>query len=152
MARNSKPVRGPEAASFARFLRTQHKRIGAIGYCFGGWIAFQLGAKAEGEEQPLVDCFAAAHPTFLQKEEILAVGVPVQIISPEIDPMFTAELKAFAQAEIPKLGVPFDYQFFPRMEHGFSIRGDRANEEEMRGLQRAMRAATGWFREWLVEA
>ncbi|KAK4207431.1 putative hydrolase [Rhypophila decipiens] len=151
MARNSKPIRGPQAASFAKFLRTSagHKHLGAIGYCFGGWVAFQLGAGGDCNPS-LVDCIVAAHPTFLTEDEIRAVKVPVQIIAPEVDPIFTEELKAFAQAEIPKLGVPFDYQFFPGLEHGFSVRGNRENEAEMRGLSRAMRAAAGWFREWLV--
>ncbi|KAK4163090.1 putative hydrolase [Cladorrhinum sp. PSN259] len=146
MAASSKDVRGPEMVSLAKFLRTQHKRIGAIGFCYGGWAVFQLGAK--GDEQ-LVDCISAAHPTFLTKEEMLNVGVPVQIIAPEIDPQFTEELKTFAVTEIPKLGVPFDYQFFPGLTHGFSIRGNRENETEANGLERAKRAAVSWFKEWL---
>jgi dienelactone hydrolase len=155
MARNSKDVRKPEMVAFAKFLRSKHRRVGAIGYCYGGWAVFQLGAKTTDGSTPLVDCIATAHPTFLTNEEISAVGVPVQICAPEIDPQFTPELKAFALAEIPTLGVPFDYQYFPGLVHGFAVRGDKENREdaaETKGLQRATRAAVGWFREWLVAA
>ncbi|KAK3402695.1 Alpha/Beta hydrolase protein [Sordaria brevicollis] len=151
MARNSKVVRAPEIKAFAEFLRTRHRRVGAIGYCYGGWAVFQLGAKTNSGS-PLVDCIAAAHPTFLEKEEIRAIGVPVQIIAPEHDPQFTEELKTYAVTEIPKLGVPFDYQYFPGLHHGFSVRGNRQNEAEIKGMERAMRAAICWFKEWLVVA
>lgn len=73
-------------------------------------------------------------------------------MAPERDPHFTEELKAFAVSEIPKLGVPFDYQYFPGLEHGFSVRGNRENAAEMEGLQRARRAAVMCFREWLVDS
>jgi len=150
MQRNSKAVRGPEMKALARFLRTKHRRIGAIGFCYGGSAVFQLGGKSAGDDGPLVDCISAAHPTFLEKEEMSDVAVPVQMIAPEKDPKFTQELKAFAVLEIPQLGVPFDYQYFPGLEHGFAVRGHQQNEAEAKGLERAMRAAVGWFREWLV--
>ncbi|KAB5530517.1 Alpha/Beta hydrolase protein [Coniochaeta sp. 2T2.1] len=131
MERNSKSVRLPEIAAFARFLRTKHQRIGAVGFCYGGWAVFQLGAETPGDE-------------------IRKVGVPVQIVVPERDPMFTEALKAYAVAEIPKLGVPFDYQFFPGLEHGFAVRGNREDEAETKGMERAMRVTVAWFREWLL--
>lgn len=152
MARNSKDVRGPEMVAFAKHLRTKHKRLGALGYCYGGWAVFQLGAKTSDGSAPLVDAISTAHPTFLTPEEMSNVGVPVQICAPEIDPQFTAELKAYALKEIPTLGVPFDYQYFPGLEHSFAVRGNREDEAEMKGMQRAMRAGQAWFKEWLVEA
>ncbi|BEI83409.1 hypothetical protein CcaverHIS002_0400130 [Cutaneotrichosporon cavernicola] len=152
MARNAKDVRKPEMIAFSQFLRSQHRRVGAIGFCYGGWAVFQLGAKTTDGSPPLVDCISTAHPTFLTNEEISNVGVPVQICAPEVDPQFTAELKAYTLAEIPKLGVPFEYQYFPGLVHGFAVKGNREDAAEMKGLQRAMRAAVGWFREWLVAA
>lgn len=152
MARNAKDVRTPEMVTFAKFLRGKHHRVGAIGFCYGSWAAFQLGGMQADGSTPLVDCISIAHPTFLTKEEISNVDVPVQICAPEIDPQFTAELKAYALAEIPKLGVPFDFQHFPGLEHGFAVRGSRDNPAEMKGLQRAMRVAVLWFKEWLLEA
>ncbi|KAJ9151288.1 hypothetical protein NKR23_g3221 [Pleurostoma richardsiae] len=92
-----------------------------------------------------------AHPTFLEKQEIGSVGVPVQILAPEIDPRFTEELKAFSNQVIPTLGFAYDYQYFPGLEHGFAIRGDPKNAEEKKGMERAENAAVLWFRQWLHE-
>lgn len=145
MARNSKEIRGPEMAEAARELRAQHKRVGAIGFCYGGWAVFRLGAKAN----PLVDAISTGHPSLLEKLEIEAVGVPVQILAPEVDPMFTEELKAFSNRVIPTLGVAYDYQYFPGLEHAFASRGDPNIHGERDGMERAKNAAVSWFRQWL---
>lgn len=81
---NSKSLRTPEIFEIAKVLRNKHKRIGAIGFCFGGWGAFRLAAKVNTEQ--LVDCISVAHPTDLTKEEIQKAAVPVQIMAPEFDP------------------------------------------------------------------
>lgn len=145
MARNTKAIREPEILDCARALRSQYLRVGAIGFCFGGWAVFRLGAKGN----QLVDCISTAHPTFLEKQEIESVGVPVQILAPEMDMMFTEELKAHCNKVIPTLGISYDYQYFPGLEHGFAVRGDPTNPAEMKGLERAKNAAVLWFRQWL---
>lgn len=45
--RQNKDLRGPEVFEAARILRQElgFKKVAAIGYCWGGWVAFQLGAK-----------------------------------------------------------------------------------------------------------
>lgn len=75
--------------------------------------------------------------------------MPVQIISPEIDPAFTEELKAYANEVIPKKEVPYEYCFFPGLEHSFATRGNPENEKERRGMVRAKNAMVAWMREWL---
>jgi len=104
-----------------------------------------LGAK---ENNGLVDAISTAHPTWLTKEEIEAVGVPVQVLAPEHDATFTPELKEFFNRVAPTLGVPYDYQYFPGLEHSFATRG---KEDDKKGMVRAKNAAVSWFREWLGE-
>lgn len=145
LARNSKATREREIFECARVLRARYQRLGAIGFCFGGWGIFRLGAKGNR----LVDCISTAHPSLLEEAEIENVGVPVQIMAPEFDPMFTEELKTFSNKVIPKLGVAYDYQYFPGLEHAFAIRGDPKNPAERRGMERAKDAAVLWFRLWL---
>lgn len=145
LGRNTKAIRGPEIVECAQALRSQHKRTGVIGFCYGGWGAFRLGDR----NNPLVDCVATAHPTDLAKVEIESVGVPVQILAPERDPMFTEELKAFSNQVIPTLGVAYDYQYFPGLEHGFAVRGNPDIQGEREGMERAKNAAVLWFRQWL---
>ncbi|KAE8382502.1 Alpha/Beta hydrolase protein [Aspergillus bertholletiae] len=147
LGRNTKAIREPEIFSCARALRTEHKHssVGAIGFCFGGWAVFRLGAK----DVKLVDCIATAHPTMLEKKEISDIGVPVQVMAPEHDPQFTEELKAFSNEVIPKLGLPYDYQYFPSLTHGFATRGNPNDKDEIAGMERAKNAAVLWFRQWL---
>lgn len=147
VSRNSKENRWAEIKSCAEALRKTYKRIGVIGYCFGGWSSFQLGGASHSPR--LVDCISSAHPTWLTKEEIDDIGVPVQIIAPEIDATFTKELKTYANEVIPTKGLPYDYQFFPGVEHAFVTRGNPDNEKELLGMVRAKRAQVGWMREWL---
>lgn len=93
----------------------------------------------------LVDAISTAHPSLLTKEEVDAVGVPVQILAPEHDPAFTPELKAHANSVIPTLNVEYDYQYFPGVSHGFATKCDESDEKQKKALERAKNAAVGWF-------
>ncbi|KAH6971253.1 putative hydrolase [Ilyonectria sp. MPI-CAGE-AT-0026] len=145
LKRNSKAVREPEIIRFAESLKLSYSRIGAIGYCYGGWGVFRLAAKGKH----LVDCISTAHPSMLEKHDIANINVPTQIIAPEFDHMFTEELKAYSLQVLPKTGVAYDYQYFPGLEHGFAIRGDPRKNGEREGMERAKNAASLWFRQWL---
>ncbi|KAJ5413830.1 Alpha/Beta hydrolase protein [Penicillium cosmopolitanum] len=145
LERNAKAVREPQIIECAVTLRAQYRRTGAIGYCFGGWGVFRLGAKGRN----LVDCISTAHPSFLEKSEIESVNVPVQIMAPEFDPMFTDELKLFCNSVLPTLGVAYEYHYFPQLEHAFAVRGNPNDPAEMKGMRKAKDAAVVWFRQWL---
>lgn len=145
--RNSKLTRDAEITSCAQELRSRYKRFGAVGFCFGGWAVFRLGAKSHSP--PLVDCIATAHPSMLEENEIQKVGVPVQIISPENDMVFTPQLKEFVNRVIPTLGVAYDYQYFPGVTHGFATRGNMDDEPELKAMVRAKNCTVNWFQQWL---
>lgn len=97
----------------------------------------------------LVDCISTAHPSFLLTSEIDAVSVPVQILSPENDPLYTEDLKAYSNKVIPTLGIEYDYQYFPGLAHGFATRGDPNNDVQKKGLERAKNAVVYWFAQHL---
>ncbi|KAF9766230.1 hypothetical protein IL306_001394 [Fusarium sp. DS 682] len=145
MARNSKEVRGPELVNFAAALRSQYKRVGAVGFCWGGWAVFRLGARSSNG---LVDCISTAHPSLLEESEVKDVGVPVQILAPENDFMFSPEMKGYVNRVIPSLGVAYDYQHFPGVEHGFATRGG-LKADEYAAATRATTATVSWLRLWL---
>ena len=48
MGRNSKDNRWPEVEACAKALKGElgFKKVGAVGYCYGGWAVFQLGKKS----------------------------------------------------------------------------------------------------------
>lgn len=145
--KNDKDVRWPELLACVEVLPSRYKRVGIIGYCYGGWSSFRLGSKNHSPR--LVHCISTAHPTWLTQEEIDNIGVPVQILAPEFDPPFTPELKAYANSVIPTKGVPYDYQFFPGVEHAFATRGNPEDEKEKRAMVRGKNAQVAWMREWL---
>lgn len=144
MKKNSRAIREPLIFECARALRATHKKVGAVGFCYGGWAVFRLGAKEH--QPPLVDCITAGHPSLLTKRDIDEVAVPVQILAPEMDPVFTAELKMHTFETIQKLGVPFDYRHFPGVEHACFVRGDPEKGGEREAMATGKDAAVGWLR------
>jgi len=120
MSRNNKEIRRPEIIACAGALRSKYNKVGAVGYCYGGWGCLQLGAK----DNDLVDCISIAHPSIITTAEIDALNVPTQIIAPETDPQLTPELKEYCNRVIPGLGVPYMYDYYPGLRHGFAAKGE----------------------------
>ncbi|KAI8263220.1 Hydrolase tropI [Colletotrichum sp. SAR11_239] len=145
--RNSREIREPEILRFARTLRQKYKKIGAVGYCYGGWAVFRLGAKEH--QPPLVDCISTGHPSMLTKEDIDNVSVPVQVLAPEHDYVFNAELKSHFFETLLKKGVAFDYQHFPGVEHACLVRGDPKKPGERDAMARGKNSAVSWFNQFL---
>lgn len=150
IAKNSREIREPEIFACAKALRDEGRKVAAVGYCYGGWAVFRLGAKEHSP--PLVDCISAGHPSLLTKKDIDDVAVPVQILAPEIDNAFTAEYKSYAFEEIMKKGIPFDYQHFPGVEHACLVRGAEDVKGEREAMARGKNAAVAWFRQFLDDA
>jgi dienelactone hydrolase len=147
MAKNARDIREPEIFQCAKALRAKYKKIGAVGFCYGGWAVLRLGAKEH--QPPLVDCVSMGHPSLLIKKDIDEVAVPVQILAPEIDPVFTPELKTHSFVTLQKLGLPFDYQHFPGVVHACFIRGDPGKPGEREAMARGKNAAVGWLKQYL---
>lgn len=47
--KNGKEVRWPEIEACAKALKGElgFKKVGAVGYCYGGWAVFKLGDKSK---------------------------------------------------------------------------------------------------------
>jgi len=56
--------------------------------------------------------YGRPHPSLFTKNDIDEIAVPVKILAPEIDLVYTAELKMYSFETIRKLSVPFDYSAF----------------------------------------
>ncbi|OCL13696.1 endo-1,3-1,4-beta-D-glucanase [Glonium stellatum] len=144
LGRNSKDKRYPEILACAKALKAEYPKVGAIGFCYGGWAVFQLGA-----DPGFLSCISTAHPSLLTKEEIDKIAVPTQILAPETDPAFTPELKEYSNKVIPQRGVPYAYEYFPGLVHGFAAKGNVNDAKQKEGMERAKRAAVNWFNEFL---
>ncbi|OCT50106.1 endo-1,3-1,4-beta-D-glucanase [Cladophialophora carrionii] len=139
ITRNNKDTRWPEISSCAKALKTElgYKKVGAIGFCYGGWAVLKPGAK----ENAFVDCVSTAHPALMENADIDAIGCPVQFLAPEEDNTFTPEMKEYTLKTLPTLGIDFDYQYFAGLKHGFATRGDVNDPKQKHGLERAKNAA-----------
>jgi dienelactone hydrolase len=120
-ARNARDVREPEIMAVARELRARYKKLGTVGYCFGGWAVLvsywkpidvhacvdveqRLGAKEH--DPPLVDCVVCAHPSWATNDDIDGYGsVPVMFLAPEKDSMFPDEMKEYAFRKLVSLSL-----------------------------------------------
>lgn len=145
IGRNNKDIRYPEISANAKELKSNYKKVAAIGFCYGAWAVLRLGAK----DEPLIDCAAVAHPSLLEEKEIANIGVPVQFLAPEVDQMFTPELKEFTLKTLPTLNIPFNYDYYPGLVHGFAVRGDQNDPKQKDGLERAKNSAVTWFKQYL---
>lgn len=144
IGRNSKETRWPCIEDAAKELKRKYPKVGAIGFCYGGWAVFRLGA-----DPALIDAVSTAHPALLEKSEIEAVKVPVQLLVPEFDEAFPPELKEHSFKSLSERKNVFEYIFFPGLIHGFATRGDPTNDLQKDGLERAKRSAVNFFNEFL---
>ncbi|KAI0378167.1 dienelactone hydrolase family protein [Hypomontagnella monticulosa] len=145
--RQAREVREPEIFAAAKLLREKYKKVGAIGYCYGGWAVFRLAAKEHNP--PLVDCISTGHPSLLTEKDIEDVAVPVQVLAPEIDPVYTPELKSHTFETWAKSGIEFEYRQFKGVAHGGLVRGNEEKPGERAAMTRAKNAAVGWFNQFL---
>ncbi|KAI3325371.1 dienelactone hydrolase [Xylariaceae sp. AK1471] len=145
----SREICGPEVVACARTIKNElgFQRLGAVGYCYGGWAVCHLASKEQGI--PLVDTISMAHPSWLVAEDIDNITVPIQVLAPEYDQSYTPELKSYTFQTALKLNVPFDYQHLPGISHGALERGDERNEDEWEAMERAKDAVVAWFKQYL---
>jgi dienelactone hydrolase len=92
------------------------------------------------------------HPSMMTEKDINELAVPIQILAPETDAAFTAELKTHSFETIQKLGLPFDYQHFPGVVHSCFIRGDQHKPGERGAMERGGNAVVSWFNQFLHAA
>ncbi|KAL6703000.1 hypothetical protein ACN47E_010276 [Coniothyrium glycines] len=142
--RHRKEVRWPAIKAAAQTLKSQYKKVVAIGFCYGGWACFKLAA-----DPSLIDAISSAHPSLLEEAEIDAVKVPVQILAPERDFMYSEEMKQYTLQALPKTNVQWEYIYFPGLQHGFASRGDPNNPHQRNGLERAKRSFVNFANEFL---
>ncbi|KAL3437000.1 Alpha/Beta hydrolase protein [Aspergillus tetrazonus] len=155
IARNGREQREGEIFETARALKRDlgFKKVGAVGYCYGGWASLRLGAKEHAEQgKPLIDCISIGHPSLLTKKDTDEVSVPVQVLAPEIDPVYSAEMKSYTFETLQRLNLPFDYQHFPGVAHACFIRGDENTPGERDAMVKGKNAAVAWFTQYLKDA
>ncbi|KAI2643644.1 dienelactone hydrolase [Xylaria nigripes] len=146
---NSREIRLPEMVACAKALKAEHgfKRVGAIGFCYGGWAVCELGSKAH--EPKLVDAVSMGHPSWVTRDDLSNLAVPTQFLAPEHDSSFPPEMKLFAFETLMKLNLPFEYVHYPGIIHGGLVRGKETVAHERAAMAQAKDSASAFFKKHL---
>ena len=143
--RNARGVREPQIFAAAKELRSKgHSKLGAIGFCFGGWAVLRLAQTA------LLDAIVCAHPSWVTNADFDDIDVPVMFLAPEKDLMFPDEMKAYAfKTLLERKNTPFEWVHFPGLAHGCLTKGDERVEGERAAMAKGKDRAVQWWSEWL---
>ncbi|KAF2104061.1 alpha/beta-hydrolase [Rhizodiscina lignyota] len=120
------------------------KKIGAVGYCFGGKYVVRFLAEGKG-----LDAGFIAHPSLVVREELKAIRGPLSIAAAEIDHVMSPENRHESEEILLKLGVPYQLTLYGAVEHGFAVRTDLSDKRKKFAMESAYFQAIRWFDEWL---
>ncbi len=134
------------------------KRIGGVGYCFGG--KYVVRDLQEGK----LDAGFVAHPSFVEADELKAIKGPLSIAAAgkhaqapsqvevcwvrivETDQIFPASKRHESEEILAKTGLPYQINLYSGVEHGFAVRVPDLNIKEKRfAKEQAFIQAVQWF-------
>ncbi|KAJ5597357.1 hypothetical protein N7537_007441 [Penicillium hordei] len=119
------------------------KRIGAVGYCFGGkYVCRNL-------KPGQIDVGYTAHPSFITSEELSAVKGPFSISAAETDSIFTTQLRHESEEILIKAAQPWQINLFSGVSHGFAVRADLSDPKQKWAKEQAFCQAVAWFNQHL---
>jgi dienelactone hydrolase len=133
----------PLIQSFVEHLRSDpaHKKIGAVGFCWGGRYAILL---AHEDADPYVDAAVACHPSFLSiPSELDKIEKPVAIEVGDSDDILK-------MPDVKKIQAIFmnkpqcEIEVYPGQVHGFSVRADLSKEADKKAKEKAAERVTAF--------
>ncbi|KAJ9144102.1 Alpha/beta-hydrolase [Pleurostoma richardsiae] len=119
------------------------KKVGALGYCFGGKYVCRHYKSG-------IDVGYIAHPSFVEEDELASISGPLSIAAAETDSIFPAEKRHKSEEILRKTGLPYQINLFQGVEHGFSVRCDPSVKIQRFAREQAFLQAVAWFDEFLV--
>ncbi|EXJ53844.1 esterase/lipase [Cladophialophora yegresii CBS 114405] len=128
-------------------MRTKYnvKKLGAVGYCFGGKYVVRHLRPDSGK----IDAGYTAHPSFVEAAELKDIKGPLAISAAETDQIFPAEKRHETEVILKELGLPYQINLYSGVEHGFAVRGDLKNRVATYAKENAFLQAVQWFEEHL---
>lgn len=155
--KNRAAVTVPRIDGFFRALRASTDLpIGAAGFCWGGFHVFRLasGKDKTDDGKPLCDAFFTAHPSMLTlPADAEAVTLPVSVAHGGADSHLKDDKVEMIRTNFQrktKEGIDCELEVYPGAKHGFAIRGDRANEKQLKDLLAAKDQAVRFFTKHLA--
>jgi len=149
MAFNAKDKRYPQILAVAKELKSKYQKVFAIGYCWGAWGAFMLGA-----EDGLLAGVSVNHPSALRiPEDLEGLKVPSLIVAPYTDQQFPPESRAIAEKIFDRKAneekLFFKIAVYPGFVHGFAARGDTGDPFTNDAIEDAKNESVLFFRKCL---
>ncbi|KAF5246721.1 hypothetical protein FANTH_6791 [Fusarium anthophilum] len=145
LAKHPPSVTDPIVAKAINYLRNELKvnSIAATGYCYGGRYVFRsLGQNGK------VDVGFTAHPSLLATDEIEAVRKPVSVAGAAEDQIFPQPRQAETEAILTKIGKPFTSVLYSGTTHGFAVRANASNPQQVFAKDEAFYQAVRFFDAW----
>ena len=144
LVKHREAVSLPLIQKFVKHLRSDpaHKKIGAVGFCWGGRYAILL--THEGAD-PYVDAAVALHPSFLSiPDEIEKIAKPVSIqVGDSDDIMKMPDVEK--TKEIFQKKPQCEIEVHEDQVHGFSVRADLSKDKDRKAKERATeRVCSSW--------
>ncbi|TVY58310.1 Protein AIM2 [Lachnellula cervina] len=159
-------------ADFIRALRaseplfeTKDLKIGVVGFCWGGTHAIRLahddprtqvrrhGSQAtSGDPAPLVECAFAAHPSMLRfPGDVEKVALPLSVVVGDLDSQLSEE-NAWKMKEILEVKKKGDHEvdIIAGAKHGFALRLNPDNENEVANAELAEQQAINFLTKWVT--
>ncbi|KAH8668756.1 dienelactone hydrolase [Xylariales sp. PMI_506] len=119
------------------------KKIAATGYCFGGRYAFRFVAEGKG-----ADAAFAAHPSLLEDDEIAAIAGPLSMAAAENDSMMPPDRRNNITAQLGLTDLPYSVALYSGTSHGFGVRINTSDPQQVFGKETAFYQAVNWFDSW----
>ncbi|RUS17008.1 dienelactone hydrolase [Endogone sp. FLAS-F59071] len=122
------------------------KKIGALGYCWGGKYAIILGSQPEE-----IAAVATAHPSFVKLDEVEAITVPSLWCCAEKDAVFTEKLrKQSEEARAKKVELESTFKIYEGTSHGFAVRCDEKDVTSQKAATEALNEMKAFYSKHLA--
>jgi len=143
-------VTDPKLDKFMTKIRNDYgyKKIGAVGYCFGGSAGVRIGSRDK------IDSLVVCHPGRCSINEIKAIKVPTAWICAEEDIMFSPSLRNQAEAIFAaRKGkdnfIEYEFEDYEGTIHGFAARPNLRDAELAEAYNGAIAQTIAWFEKTL---
>lgn len=148
----------PRVVTFMQALRANEAAslpVGVAGFCWGGkhvtLLCSDTAKTSEGKS--LISCGFTAHPSALDiPTDIEAVKLPLSIAIGDVDFGLAIGMVQEAKSILEKDAEKHEVVIIPGAKHGFAVRGNPGNEEEVKQGIRAEDQAVAWYEKWFAAA